>query len=110
VDTQSPPDQAARARDERELGPTSTARPESDSDPHRALGDRDVTIVQLPELDHLFQTARTGAPGEYADIEETIAPVALDRMGKWINAGFESPDPPRAVSGPSTNAESDIVK
>lgn len=51
-------------------------------------GDRDVTIVELPGLNHLFQTARTGAVGEYADIEETIAPVALERMATWINARF----------------------
>jgi len=51
--------------------------------------DRDVTIVELPGLNHLFQTARTGAAGEYADIEETIAPVALDHMADWINARFK---------------------
>ena len=44
----------------------------------------DVTIVELPGLNHLFQTARTGAVGEYADIEETIAPIALDTMSAWI--------------------------
>ena len=50
--------------------------------------DRDVTIVELPGLNHLFQTARTGAVGEYADIEETVAPVALERVANWINARF----------------------
>ena len=50
--------------------------------------DRDVTIVELPGLNHLFQTAKTGAPGEYADIEETFSPVALERMASWINARF----------------------
>ena len=45
---------------------------------------RDVTIVELPNLNHLFQTARTGAVGEYADIEETVAPIALDTMSDWI--------------------------
>jgi pimeloyl-ACP methyl ester carboxylesterase len=44
----------------------------------------DVTIVELPGLNHLFQTASTGAVGEYADIEETIAPIALDAMSGWI--------------------------
>lgn len=44
----------------------------------------DVTIVELPDLNHLFQTAKTGAVGEYADIEETIAPIALDTMSAWI--------------------------
>ncbi len=44
----------------------------------------DVTIVELPNLNHLFQTAKTGAVGEYADIEETVAPIALDTMSAWI--------------------------
>jgi pimeloyl-ACP methyl ester carboxylesterase len=47
-------------------------------------GNPDVTIVELPGLNHLFQTAGTGAVGEYAEIEETIAPIALDTMSAWI--------------------------
>jgi pimeloyl-ACP methyl ester carboxylesterase len=43
-----------------------------------------VTIMELPGLNHLFQTAKTGAVGEYADIEETVAPIALDAMSGWI--------------------------
>jgi len=46
----------------------------------------DVTIVPLPGLNHLFQTAKTGAVGEYADIEETIAPAALKVIGDWVVA------------------------
>jgi len=50
-----------------------------------ALADNpDATTVELPGLNHLFQTARTGAPSEYGDIEETIAPVALDTITTWI--------------------------
>jgi fermentation-respiration switch protein FrsA (DUF1100 family) len=48
--------------------------------------DRDVTVIELPGLNHLFQTANTGAPGEYADIEETIAPLALRTIGDWVAA------------------------
>lgn len=47
-------------------------------------GNSDVTVIELPGLNHLFQTAKTGAVGEYADIEETIAPIALDTMSAWI--------------------------
>ena len=47
-------------------------------------GNPDVTIMELPNLNHLFQTAKTGAVGEYADIEETVAPIALDAMSGWI--------------------------
>ena len=46
--------------------------------------DTDVTVRELPGLNHLFQTAKTGAVGEYADIEETVAPIALDAMSGWI--------------------------
>lgn len=41
-------------------------------------------IVVLPDLNHLMQTAGTGLPGEYATIEETVAPVALTTVGDWI--------------------------
>jgi len=45
---------------------------------------RDAEVEELPSLNHLFQTARTGAVGEYGEIEETIAPLALDTMTNWI--------------------------
>ena len=47
-------------------------------------GNRDVTAKVLPGLNHLFQTAVTGAPAEYAVIEETFAPAALDEIARWI--------------------------
>jgi fermentation-respiration switch protein FrsA (DUF1100 family) len=47
-------------------------------------GNPDFTIKELPGLNHLFQTAVTGAPSEYTTIEETIAPEALELMSKWI--------------------------
>ena len=47
-------------------------------------GDRQATVMELPGLNHLFQTASTGAVGEYADIEETMAPRALDVVADWI--------------------------
>jgi hypothetical protein len=43
-----------------------------------------VEAVEFPDLNHLFQPAKTGAPAEYAHIEETIAPVALERIATWI--------------------------
>ena len=48
----------------------------------------DVTIRELEGLNHLFQTAQTGALGEYADIEETFSPVALETVARWIRARF----------------------
>jgi hypothetical protein len=47
-------------------------------------GNPHVKIVALPDLNHLFQTCKTGAPSEYAQIEETFAPAALDTLSTWI--------------------------
>ncbi len=47
-------------------------------------GNRDVTIQELPGLNHLFQTAKTGSTDEYGKIEETFAPSALEIIGNWI--------------------------
>jgi pimeloyl-ACP methyl ester carboxylesterase len=47
-------------------------------------GNTKFEIDELPGLNHLFQTAKTGAPSEYADIEETISPVALSTISNWI--------------------------
>jgi hypothetical protein len=43
-------------------------------------GNRQVVVKELPGLNHLFQTAKTGSPNEYAAIEETIAPEALETI------------------------------
>lgn len=48
--------------------------------------DPDATVLELPGLNHLFQTAGTGAVGEYAQIPETIAPIALTTIGDWVVA------------------------
>lgn len=50
----------------------------------QAGGNDAVTVVQLDGLNHLFQTAATGAPSEYAAIEETFSPQALSVIGDWI--------------------------
>jgi pimeloyl-ACP methyl ester carboxylesterase len=46
--------------------------------------DPQAEIYELPGLNHLFQTSRTGSPAEYSTIEETIAPSALELIGHWI--------------------------
>lgn len=43
-----------------------------------------VTIKELPGLNHLFQESKTGAPTEYASIEQTISPIALGEILNWI--------------------------
>ncbi|MGA3019698.1 MAG: prolyl oligopeptidase family serine peptidase, partial [Bryobacteraceae bacterium] len=47
-------------------------------------GNKHFEAVELPGLNHLFQTAKTGAVAEYAQIEETISPVALEKIGNWL--------------------------
>ena len=57
----------------------------------KAGGNEDVTTVELPNLNHLFQNCKTGSPSEYADIEETFTPAALELVTTWIrkHSGFE---------------------
>ncbi len=47
-------------------------------------GNKDFALGELPDLNHLFQTSKTGSPSEYASIEETFAPSALQIIGDWI--------------------------
>jgi uncharacterized protein len=47
-------------------------------------GNKHFEVTELPGLNHLFQTAKTGSPAEYAEIEETMSPVALEKMSSWI--------------------------
>ncbi len=67
-DTQVPPAE--------NLGPTEAALREG--------GNPDFTVRELQGLNHLFQTAETGSPTEYAQIEETMSPVALEIVADWI--------------------------
>ena len=51
----------------------------------RALAhDHDVTVEEMPGLNHLFQSAKTGSPTEYGEIEETMSPAVLTRVSDWI--------------------------
>jgi pimeloyl-ACP methyl ester carboxylesterase len=47
-------------------------------------GNKHFEVVELQGLNHVLQTAKTGAVSEYAQIEETIAPKALEKMASWI--------------------------
>jgi uncharacterized protein len=49
-----------------------------------AAGNKNFEIDELPGLNHLFQTAKTGGLSEYAEIEETMSPVALEKIASWI--------------------------
>jgi uncharacterized protein len=45
-----------------------------------------ATVLELPGLNHLLQDAKTGAPSEYNDIEETMSPEALKIITAWVKA------------------------
>ena len=51
----------------------------------KAGGNKDYLIVHLPNLNHLFQTSRTGLPSEYSELDETISPAVLKQIFDWIN-------------------------
>lgn len=47
-------------------------------------GNRNYRILELPKLNHFFQTCDSGSILEYGTMEETIAPVVLDTLSDWI--------------------------
>ena len=50
----------------------------------KEAGNEEYTIIELPKLNHAFQTCMIGSWTEYEQIEETIAPSALNIMTDWI--------------------------
>jgi uncharacterized protein len=47
-------------------------------------GNTHFTTKELKGLNHLFQTAPTGALKEYAEIEESFSPIALSEILHWL--------------------------
>jgi fermentation-respiration switch protein FrsA (DUF1100 family) len=47
-------------------------------------GNKHFEVVEFPNLNHLFQTAKTGSATEYQQIEETMAPLVLEQISNWI--------------------------
>lgn len=47
-------------------------------------GNKNVTTIEFPNLNHLFQECKTGSPSEYATIEQTFSPIALAEITEWI--------------------------
>lgn len=43
-----------------------------------------ATVLELPGLNHLFQTSATGEVAEYGRLEETMSPKALSVIVDWI--------------------------
>jgi pimeloyl-ACP methyl ester carboxylesterase len=52
----------------------------------REAGNKHFEADEMPGLNHLFQTAKTGSPSEYSHIEETLSPNALKKVADWINS------------------------
>jgi hypothetical protein len=60
----------------------------------RRGGNTDFRVMRPARLNHLLQTSQTGLPLEYAQIEETIAPAALEAISGWIREHTgERPEP-----------------
>ena len=47
-------------------------------------GKTNLILQEFPGLNHLFQHCETGAPAEYATIEETISEEVLERIAEFV--------------------------
>ena len=47
-------------------------------------GNKKVTTIKFPNLNHLFQECQTGLVSEYGKIEQTFSPSALKEITDWI--------------------------
>jgi hypothetical protein len=47
-------------------------------------GNNNYKIVELENINHLFQECKTGDMNEYKEIEQTISPIALKEITNWI--------------------------
>ncbi len=44
-----------------------------------------ATVIELPGMNHLLQDAKTGAPNEYNEIEQTLSPAVLKIITDWLS-------------------------
>ena len=49
-------------------------------------GKTNLTLRELPDLNHLFQHCKTGSPNEYFEIEETISPEVLEMVVEFVKS------------------------
>lgn len=52
-------------------------------------GNKDYTIKELPGLNHMFQESETGNMAEYAEIQQTFSPFALDEITRWVKSHIQ---------------------
>jgi fermentation-respiration switch protein FrsA (DUF1100 family) len=50
----------------------------------RKGGNKDFTMKIMPKANHLFLTAVTGSPSEYATMKKEFVPGFLETMTNWI--------------------------
>ena len=48
-------------------------------------GKTNLTVREMPDLNHLFQHCETGSPNEYFEIDETISPEVLEMIAEFVN-------------------------
>lgn len=51
-------------------------------------GNKDVTTIEVKDVNHLFQHCTTGLPTEYGKIEETMSVDVLNTIGDWLAKRF----------------------
>ncbi|PUB33494.1 hypothetical protein C8J95_10386 [Elizabethkingia sp. YR214] len=51
----------------------------------RKAKNKNITIKEIQDLNHLFQESDTGALQEYQRIEQTYSPIALAEVLDWLN-------------------------
>lgn len=54
------------------------------SDALKSGKNKNFSVRSFPQLNHLFQTSKSGLPNEYGEIEETISPLVLETIASWI--------------------------
>jgi hypothetical protein len=47
-------------------------------------GKTNLTLREMPDLNHLFQHCETGSPNEYVTIDETISPEVLEMIVEFV--------------------------
>lgn len=56
----------------------------------RKGGNKDYTIREFPKANHLYLTAASGSPSEYAGLKKEFVPGFLDTMTAWILARMKA--------------------
>lgn len=57
----------------------------------KKAGNKKFVIKTLPNLNHLFQEAKTGSSSEYAEIEQTLSPLLLNEITNFLKQTTNQP-------------------